>query len=116
MPQLFGPPDKVSVGFYRAAVTDLSPGLQPWVRQPRIRPERAAESSSVVAPPLGNCANGRLFMKADRRFNAVCIGRPFSFQGGFAGRIDPGLKPWAKICSRFAAKSDTLLVDRKSVV
>jgi hypothetical protein len=39
---------------YRAAVTDVSPGLQPWVCSPNeIRPERAAESKSVVAPPFG---------------------------------------------------------------
>jgi hypothetical protein len=31
------------------------------------------------------------------------------FQGGFAGRTYPGLKPWAKIYNRCAVKSERLL-------
>ena len=47
--------------FYRAAVTDLSPGLQPWVTfAQRIRPARAAETKSVVALALRMCTDGLL--------------------------------------------------------
>ena len=95
--QLFGPPDRISVGFYRAAVTDLSPGLSALgqaANELALKAERAAESKSVVAPPLVILANGRLSgwlaRKADRRFNAVHIGRPFSFQGELAGEPTQG--------------------------
>ena len=55
-----------------------------------------------------------LAIKANRRFNAICIGRPFSFQGGFAGKTYPGLKPWAKICNRFAVSPTAILGKRRA--
>ena len=44
-----------------------------------------------------------------RCHNRLRFGRPFSFQGESRWLSDPGLKPWAKISNRFAAKSDGLL-------
>jgi len=67
-------------------------GLNPGFGVARIRPESGGRgvslgSSRVIptAPPPIGC----------------------HFQGTFHRPTDPGLKPWAVLCSRFAAKSDS---------
>src|SRR5262249_54290316 len=74
---------------YREAVTDLSPGLQPWVFATRTRPERPSE------------CDGLSTWIAKYSFSPVPVGRPFraDFDGAF-----PGLKAWAVLLNRFAVR------------
>ena len=93
---------------YREAVTDLSPGLQPWVC--------SASESALKGRPTQIALNRRLAFMASQRHSWII--RVHSKRGAttsvdsaaLSGRIrwlpDPGLKPWAKICNRFAVKSD----------
>ena len=76
----------------REAVTQNSPGLQPWVR-------RSAKSALKVA------AEARLQAISACYFtDAPNVG--CHFQGTSYYLLDPGLKPWAVLYSRFAAESD----------
>ena len=96
---------------YREAVTDLSPGLQPWVCSP--------SESALKGRPTQIALNRRLAFMASQRHSWIIRvhskrGATTNFDSAaFSGRIrwlpDPGLKPWAKICNRFAVKSDRRL-------
>ena len=75
-------------------VIDHSPGLQPWVGS-------LVSRALKVAPEVS--ATGGI-----ERLRREPISRP-PLSGRFQCLLNPGLKPWAMVLSRFAAKSDRLL-------
>src|SRR5258707_6243447 len=95
------------LGLSRAAATDYSPGLQPWVDGlKRARPESGARHW-IVWPRDNETSSANTF---GRHFSSFvpCPPTMADRQGASFGDRNPGLKPWAMICSRFAA------TDRKS--
>jgi hypothetical protein len=73
----------------REAATDLSPGFQPWVR------------CLIVARPESGARDWRGCVIQRTNHSAQTVWR--HFQGASFDIRNPGLKPWAMICSRFAA-------------
>ena len=80
----------------REVAMQNSPGLQPWVRW-------VVKGALKVARDVGHAA-------AITREQPKDASRP-PLSGRFRATHNPGLKPWAVIYSRFAAKSDKPLWD-----
>jgi hypothetical protein len=76
----------------REAALEYSPGLQPWVTW-------LSSDALKVASDVG--ATGKIHTPRPR----TCLSRP-PLSGRFICPRNPGLKPWAILYSRFAAKSD----------
>jgi hypothetical protein len=81
-------------GIYREAVTHYSPGLQPWV-------SRLPIGALKVAPDV-SATDGINTLRPEQPPRSPLSGR-------FNCPPDPGLKPWAMLYSRSAAKSDRQL-------
>jgi hypothetical protein len=84
------------VGLCRGAAIQNSPGFQPWVRW-------SVKGALKVAPDVGR-AGGITPEEPKNAPRPPLSGRISRYAIPRVKTLDPGLKPWAVLYSRFAAK------------
>ena len=92
-----------SVGFYRAAVTHYSPGLQPWVNCTKGNALKEASEIVVRSASGVGLVDGVRCWHDGWNQHVKALNPPVGrhFQGECSKSRNPGLKPWAVLFSPF---------------
>ena len=100
-------------GFCREAAIEYSPGLQPWVRQTKtgalkVAPDVGAARGIKMLLPEHTARSPLLRQSLDCPLGITpCDAGLEVLSGRFNSLPNPGLKPWAVMCNRFAVARST---------